>query len=427
MKTICCIPVRGNSKRIPKKNLRLLNGIPLVVYAIEAAKNAHVFDEIWLNSEDEIFRQIAEEYGIKFYKRPEEFATDQSTNDDFMYDFLKHVQCDNVIQVLCTSPFITGEIISEFNKTFVTGGYDTLVSVKNIQIECLYDNKALNFSRIRHTQPSQELKPVQAYGCVLMQWNSNTFIKNYESFTGAYHGGNGRTGYFPLSGFATVDIDNEEDFLLAEAISRAIEMNMSDVPPKYYGESITPESLKLYTENPPLGYTPSFKNTLEENDGVVITLSESTYKQVPETYDFPNNFKKGSIEWDVPSILEKDGVKNNNLFESNKLIANIQEVIEANSKTESWSHRFVDSESNSAVLIMQMKNESNRTHVHYEWNEWWQIIQGKWKFTIENEEHEVKQGDIVFIEKGKWHRIESLEDNSIRLAVSRSDVPNLLS
>lgn len=371
-KVVAMIPVRSGSKRIPKKNIRLLDGKPLVAYAIEAAKNSGSFDEIYLNSEDEIFRDIANEYGIKFYKRARIFATDEATNDDFLFDFLCNVECDYAVQVLCTSPFLKYSTVAEFTKQLVDDELDTLISVKNVQIECLYDGKPINFNKSDRTQPSQMLIPVKSYACSIMGYASEQFKDNYRENEGAYHGSKGFTDYYVLSGFETVDIDNEEDFQLAEAICRML--SSENVEPKYYKK-----------------------------------------KQV----------KAAVIERDVPSILKKDGVIHNNLFDSNKLIVNIQDIIDANSKTESWSHRFVDTQSNSCTLISQLKSQGNRIHFHENWDEWWHIVQGSWKFTIEGEDHIVKSGDVVLIERGKRHRIEALEDNSIRLAVSRSDVAHI--
>ena len=84
MKIICMIPARMGSKRVPKKNIRLLAGRPLISYALRSAQEAKVFDEIYLNSENEIFRELAAESGVSFYKRPEIFSSDQTNNDEFL-------------------------------------------------------------------------------------------------------------------------------------------------------------------------------------------------------------------------------------------------------------------------------------------------------------------------------------------------------
>ncbi len=131
------------------------------------------------------------------------------------------------------------------------------------------------------------------------------------------------------------------------------------------------------------------------------------------------------IESDVPSILEKDGIISNDLFSANQEIVNILDILK-NSPDPSWSHRVIDSDSNSATLICQNPGEGNREHYHPDWNEWWYIIQGEWEWDIEGIKRIVKAGDFVFIEKGRPHKITASGDiPAIRLAVSRADVEHV--
>ena len=128
------------------------------------------------------------------------------------------------------------------------------------------------------------------------------------------------------------------------------------------------------------------------------------------------------VESDVFSILEKDGIVANNLFSANKEISNLFDILKETPES-SWSHRVIDSDSNSATLICQSPGEGNREHYHKDWNEWWFILKGEWEWTIEGKTHIVKEGDFVFIEKGKKHKITACGDTpAIRLAVSRGDV-----
>ena len=76
MKVIAMIPARLGSKRVKNKNLRLLGGKPLIAHVIETVKETNIFDEIYINSESDVFKQIADSYGINFYKRPSELSTD---------------------------------------------------------------------------------------------------------------------------------------------------------------------------------------------------------------------------------------------------------------------------------------------------------------------------------------------------------------
>ena len=219
------IPIRMGSKRVKNKNIRLLNNKPLLEYIIESTINSKIFDEIYLNSESESIKKYADKYNIKFYKRPPNLAQDNSSNDDFMYDFLKNIKCDIVIQLLATSPFITSNEIINFTKNMIQKKYDTLISVHNIQIECVYKNQAINFNKKKFTPPSQELEPIKAYACGIMGWKSEDFTKNMVKYNAAYHGGDGNIGYYSLEGFSTIDIDYENDFKLAEIIAKYLNNN----------------------------------------------------------------------------------------------------------------------------------------------------------------------------------------------------------
>ena len=89
MKIVAMIPARLGSKRIKHKNLRLLDGKPLVSHVLEKCKVAGIFSEIYINSESGIFKSVADEYGVKLYLRDPIFATDDATNDQFILDFIK--------------------------------------------------------------------------------------------------------------------------------------------------------------------------------------------------------------------------------------------------------------------------------------------------------------------------------------------------
>ena len=135
------IPARLGSTRVKYKNIRYLKDKPLIEYIVDSAKKVKFFDEIYINSESRIFETIALKKKVKFYKRSAKLASGSATNDDFVLDFLKVNNCDYLIQLLPTSPFISTEEINDFIKFMIKNKFDTLISVKNIQIECLYKKK----------------------------------------------------------------------------------------------------------------------------------------------------------------------------------------------------------------------------------------------------------------------------------------------
>ncbi len=371
MKKVAMIPARLGSKRIKKKNIRLLNGIPLISYIIRATIQSECFDEVWVNTESDIIGKIAEEEGAKFYKRPEELSSDTATNDEFVLDFLNNVDTDLIVQVLATSPFITPEEIKEFTNYFSSNDLDTLVSVKEEKIECVYDKKPINFDQKKVSPPSQLVTPVNAYACGLMGWKKTNYLQNMKKYNCGYHGGDGKIDFFTIKGYSTIDIDNEEDFQFAEVVARFISNSQK-------------EEIRYYDDNV-------------------------------------------HIEVDVPSILKKDGVINNDLHSANSEVpVNINEIRSRFDSTESWSKRLVDTENNSATLIHQQPGQGNRNHYHPNWNEWWYIVDGQWEWEIENKKITVGKDDVVFIPKGKVHKIKAIGTKpAIRLAVSRADVEHI--
>jgi len=365
------IPARLGSQRVKKKNLRLIDGLPLIQYIINAAKGSSLLNEIYINSESTQFLDIAKESGVKFYQRPEGLSSDTATNDDFVLDFINKVECDILIQLLPTSPFISTEEIDGFIKAMLDGNFETIISVSDVKIECIYKEKSINFDQKKQTPPSQLLEPIKSYACSLMGWKVKRFIENINRYGAAYHGGDGSIGFYNLKGYSTIDLDNEEDFLLAEAVLASFKRPNTE--PQYYKTN-----------------------------------------------------KKERSEVDVPSILLKDGVKVNDLFDVNNEVVALNGILDSMPKDVSWSKRVIDSESNSMTIICQMPGEGNRRHHHADWNEWWFIVEGEWNWEIEGKVKRVVQGDIVFIGKNRKHKITATGNSrAIRMAISRADVAHI--
>ena len=371
-KLVAMIPARLGSKRVPKKNLRLLDRKPLISYVIESVKATNIFDTIYLNSEADIFKKIADEHGIEFYKRDEKHANDSATNDTFGLDFLENIECEVLIQILPTSPFLTPEEIVEFTQKMVNEKLDTLISVEHKQIACVYNSEPVNFEKLKVNPPSQTMEPLKVYATALMGWRSDVFKANMKKYGSAYHGGDGKIDFFELRGLSTVDIDREEDFLLADALMRAKNQSVENKI-AYYGEDLSEHS-----------------------------------------------------EAHVESILKKDGVAFNDLYDVNNEIVSLEAIISSMDNSKSWSKRVVDTESNSMTVISQLPGEGNRYHYHPDWNEWWYIVDGMWEWNIEGEKKVVKKGDIVFMRKNRKHKITAIGDKpAVRMAVSRADVAHV--
>lgn len=76
---LALIPARGGSKGVPRKNLALLSGKPLIFYTVNAAKKAKYVDAIWVSSEDEEILRVSSNLGAQPLLRPYEFAGDNAS------------------------------------------------------------------------------------------------------------------------------------------------------------------------------------------------------------------------------------------------------------------------------------------------------------------------------------------------------------
>ena len=237
LKIIAMIPARMGSKRVKFKNLRLLAGKPLIHHVLGVVRDAAIFDEIYLNSEDEIFADVAREFGAQFYRRPEELAGDNATNDQFVNDFLTNVECDYLVQVNPTSPLFTVEDIRKFTTMMIDGNYDALHGVKEERIEGILEGKPLNFDPCKPMPRSQDLSPILLHAGGIMGWKRSEHLRNMKEFGCATYGCEGKIGYFKIEGFSQIDIDREEDFMMAE-LAMQVRQNPDKFSPQF------PEFLK---------------------------------------------------------------------------------------------------------------------------------------------------------------------------------------
>ena len=219
MTNIAMIPARMGSERLKLKNLALLNGKPLISYAINAAIDSGVFDRIVINSDGEIFKQVADRYGVEFYLRPLELGSSETKSDDVVYDFMLKYPSDIVAWVNPISPLQTGSDLKGVVDYFLEAGLDSLITVKNEQVHCIYEGQPINFSIQGLFAKTQDLTPVQSFVYSTMMWRAQSFQKIYEDTGAALMFG--KLGYFPVSASSSFIIKTDEDLMIAESVLKS--------------------------------------------------------------------------------------------------------------------------------------------------------------------------------------------------------------
>lgn len=213
------IPARMGSQRLPKKNLALLDGEPLIVHAIRKCQAAGVFDDIFVNSEHVGFGSIAEVEGAKFHQRPEHLGSNTATSEDFISEFLETHPCDFVVQVHSIAPLLSASEVRDFVTELRSDRYDGLMSVVEENLECLYRGKPVNFSFAEKTN-SQNLIPVERIVWAITGWRREAFLTARQVGTCATW--SGRIGTYPVSRLAGHVIKTQGDLDIANALYPAL-------------------------------------------------------------------------------------------------------------------------------------------------------------------------------------------------------------
>lgn len=212
MKTIAIIPARGNSKRLPNKNIKVLGDLPLIVHSINYAKQFDFIDGIYVTTDHQEIKKIALVHNVKVIDRPVNLSGDTEPT----VSALKHVldsiteKVDNVIVLQPTNPLRPNNLLNDAFRKFISGGYDCLITVsRNDQkFGKIINNKYIPFNYIMG-QRSQDLEPLFYENGLLYITKPNLILE--QKILGENN--------FPFvvnHPFSKVDIDTIEDFEYAE-------------------------------------------------------------------------------------------------------------------------------------------------------------------------------------------------------------------
>jgi N-acylneuraminate cytidylyltransferase len=131
-KTIAFIPVRGGSKSIPLKNIKLFNNKPLVYWVLLAANNSDYIDEVIVSTDSDEIRNVVEQFNFSktlVVKRKSSLAGDNSSTESVMVDYAINNQFDDIVLLQATSPLTTSDNINEALKIYFESSANSLISV----------------------------------------------------------------------------------------------------------------------------------------------------------------------------------------------------------------------------------------------------------------------------------------------------------
>jgi CMP-N-acetylneuraminic acid synthetase/spore coat polysaccharide biosynthesis predicted glycosyltransferase SpsG len=134
MRVLAIIPARGGSKSIPRKNIRLIGGVPLIAHAIRACQGSARITRALVSTEDEEIAVVARRFGIEVLRRPPELSSDEATLAQVVHQVTTELESagetyDVVATVHPTSPLVRSETLDRAIGEFADPTVDTVVSV----------------------------------------------------------------------------------------------------------------------------------------------------------------------------------------------------------------------------------------------------------------------------------------------------------
>ena len=221
MKVTLLLPMKGNSERVPNKNLKLFNGKPLFHAIIDELITSKYIKKVIINTDSDLIAESAintyQDF-VSIHKRPKNIQGDfVSMNKIIEYD-LNNSDSDIYIQTHSTSPLLSIKSLDSAIEKMINKStdFDSIFSVTKIKTR-FYDKEGIPFNHDpRKLIRTQDLEPI-------FEENSGFYIFTKTSFKNA---ANKRIGLKPLmfeiDKIEAIDIDDRSDFLIAETLHKLL-------------------------------------------------------------------------------------------------------------------------------------------------------------------------------------------------------------
>ncbi|EKD29973.1 MAG: acylneuraminate cytidylyltransferase [uncultured bacterium (gcode 4)] len=211
MKIIALIPLRGGSKSIPHKNIKLLAWKPLCNWTIEASLWSKYIQETWVSTDDQEIKAIAIATGAKVIDRPTEFASDTASTESVMLHFMKHIDFDILVTLQATSPCTSSDDLDTAIKQFIDKEYGSMLSwVITKRFFWNKNGQPLNYDYLSRPRRQDFEGTIMENGAFYI--TKKSVLQKNQNRLG------GKIGIYKMSEDTAIEIDEPEDWVNVEKI-----------------------------------------------------------------------------------------------------------------------------------------------------------------------------------------------------------------
>ena len=226
MKSICIIPARGGSKRIPRKNIKEFCGKPIIAYSIQAALGTGIFDEVMVSTDNEEIVEIAKSFGASVpFLRSDDTSNDYATTEDVLKEVLKKYKemghrFDYCCCLYATAPFVTSNILTSAFSSVNGSEYNSVVPIVRyshpVQRAFVVKDNFLEYKNPEYmTARTQDLQVMYHDSGQFYIFNVPIFLETGVVITDRTYG-------IEIRESQVRDIDSFEDWKIAEVLYKCI-------------------------------------------------------------------------------------------------------------------------------------------------------------------------------------------------------------
>ena len=217
-KIVIHIPAREGSKRVPKKNLRDMNGKPMISYTVEALLNADVSENCYVNTDSkDIINYINSNYpSMKIYIRDKELCNDNAQSDHFNADIINKLQPDTLIMINPVCPLIEAEDIVNAINAYKNSNCDTLISSCSTRMQTFCDGEPINIDVKDALAPSQNNPLITILNWAITIWDAKSFADRIDKDGYAVWGK--QISFYDIDEIKSIKVSEEKDFITAEKL-----------------------------------------------------------------------------------------------------------------------------------------------------------------------------------------------------------------
>lgn len=214
---IALVPARCGSKSIPFKNIKPLHGRPLIYWVLKALDDATSIDIIYVATDCQKIADTVEALGLKkvtIYRRLAENAQDESSTESVMLEFFDQLKIDKeetLFLAQATTPLLQSTDIEQAYTQYVNSGADSLLSCVRVK-SFFWDENGTPLNYDYKDRPRR-----QDFDGVLVE-NGAFYINKVGNIIKANNRLNGNIVIYEMPEYASVDIDEEDDWLIAEKL-----------------------------------------------------------------------------------------------------------------------------------------------------------------------------------------------------------------